>query len=114
MKLKNVYLALKDQLPWRRLLRNLMKGHILGLFHKRSHFRHDGTPKVSYGSKASAEKAAKKMQEKQGVYFSNYKCMRCDGYHLGKNRENSDLPKTRLLRLYLKVTSWKRAKNTRG
>lgn len=88
MKIRNIYLALKDQLPWRRLWRNLLKGHLRGLVHPRSHFRHDGEAKISYGSKASAIKAATKMQAKTGNYFSNYKCMRCDGYHIGKNIEN--------------------------
>lgn len=87
-RLKNIYLALKDQMPLSRLIRNLYKGHVFGLFHIRSHQREDGQLKVAYSSKASAEKAAKKMKEKKGVYFSNYKCIHCDGYHLGKNREN--------------------------
>lgn len=88
MKLRNIYLALKDQLPLTRLLRNIWRGHVFGLFHERSHLTHDGRPKVAYSSKASAQKAATKMQAKYGAYFSNYKCMRCDGYHLGKNRDN--------------------------
>lgn len=85
MKIKNVIAAIKDQLPLSRLIRNIRNGNIYGLFHKRSHFRDGGQEKVSYGSKESALKAAKKMQEKKGIYFSNYKCMYCDGYHLGKN-----------------------------
>ena len=28
------------------------------------------------------------MMRKKGVYFSNYKCVWCDGYHIGKNNEN--------------------------
>jgi len=28
------------------------------------------------------------MSKKHGVHFSNYKCIFCDGYHLGKNRDN--------------------------
>lgn len=88
MKLKNLYLGLKDQMPFRRFIRNLRKGHVLGLFHKRSHFRMDGTSKVSYKTKETAIRVAKQMSEKKGVYFSNYKCIYCDGYHLGKNREN--------------------------
>ena len=31
---------------------------------------------------------AKKKAKKKGVHFSNYKCIYCDKYHLGKNREN--------------------------
>lgn len=54
MKLINLYLGLKDQMPLRRFIRNLRKGHVLGLFHKRSHLTFEGKPKVSYGSKESA------------------------------------------------------------
>lgn len=88
MKLRNIILALKDQGPLSRFLRNLRKGHVLGLFDKRSHCRADGKPKVMYNTKASATKAAETMTKKRGVWFSNYKCLFCDGYHLGKNREN--------------------------
>ncbi|AVH85093.1 hypothetical protein RsoM2USA_165 [Ralstonia phage RsoM2USA] len=88
MKLRNIYLAFKDQLPLSRLIRNIWKGHVFGLFHKRSHMNANGKPKVMYNTKASATKAAQAMMKKHGVWFSNYKCMRCDGYHLGKNREN--------------------------
>lgn len=77
-------------MPIKRFLRNLRKGHVFGLFHKRSHYRFDGKEKVSYNTKKSAEKAAKKMMKKQGVYFSNYKCLFCDGYHLCKNRETKE------------------------
>jgi hypothetical protein len=88
MKIRNIILALKDQGPITRFLRNLRKGHVLGLFSRRSHERDDGKLKVMYNTKASAEKAAASMTKKHGVWFSNYKCLFCDGYHLGKNREN--------------------------
>lgn len=90
MKLKNLYLGLMDQMPLDRFIRNLLKGHVLGLFHRRSHFTFDGKPKVSYGSKETAIKVAKKMMEKRGYYYSNYKCIFCDGYHLGRNSENKN------------------------
>lgn len=86
--LKNLYLGLKDQMPFNRFVRNLIKGHVFGLFHKRSHFRFDGKPKQPFPTKESAQKAAQAMMKKHGNYFSNYKCIFCDGYHLGKNREN--------------------------
>ena len=41
-----------------------------------------------YNTKASAERAAASMMKKTGNYFSNYKCMYCDGYHIGKNSAN--------------------------
>jgi len=88
MKLRNLWLVFKDQLPLTRLLRNLWKGHLLGLLHERSHQNANGKPKVKYNTKASAVKAAKSMSEKHGVWFSNYKCLRCDGYHIGKNSAN--------------------------
>ena len=88
MKLRNLYLALKDQLPLSRLIRNIRKGHLIGLFSKRSHENANGNPKISYGSKQSAAKAAEAMKKKRGIYFSNYKCVWCDGYHIGKNSEN--------------------------
>ena len=88
MKLRNVIRALHDQMPIKRLIRNVRSGNVWGLFHKRSHENQDGRPKVKYNTKASAEKAAASMARKHGGYFSNYKCMRCDGYHIGKNRES--------------------------
>jgi hypothetical protein len=94
MKLRNIYLAIKDQFPLSRLWRNLRKGHLFGLMSKRSHENANGNPKVMYNSKATAEKSALAMREKHLkkhgvlVWFSNYKCMRCDGFHIGKNREH--------------------------
>lgn len=88
MKIKNIIKALQDQLPISRLLRNIWKGNLKGLFHKRSHYREDGTAKVTYYTKTTAIKSALKMAEKKGKYYSNYKCPHCDGYHIGKNSEN--------------------------
>lgn len=75
-------------MPLSRFVKNLRKGHVLGLFSKRSHFRSDGQSKVIYNSKQTAIKSAIKMKEKNGTYYSNYKCVWCDGYHLGRNRDN--------------------------
>ena len=89
MKIRNIIKVIKDQGPLKRFIRNFfVTRNAWGLFSKRSHFRDNGDTKVMYNTKASAEKAAKKMSEKHGVHFSNYKCLYCDGYHLGKNREN--------------------------
>ena len=44
MKLKNIILVLKDNLPMKRFLKNLLQGHIKRKFRKRSHERLDGTP----------------------------------------------------------------------
>jgi hypothetical protein len=88
LSLKNLKLVLKDQLPIRRFLRNLWKGHFFGLCSKRSHYNASGGPKVMYRSKQGAMKAAEAMGKKRNVYFSNYKCLYCEGYHIGKNSEN--------------------------
>lgn len=91
MKLRNVWLALKDQGPLSRFLRNLFKGHLRGLLHVNSHVSQgSGKPKVMYNTKATATKAAASMTKKHGVWFSNYKCLHCDGYHIGKNRDNKN------------------------
>lgn len=90
IKIKNIYLAFKDQLPLKRFFKNLFNGNLKGLFHIRSHQNHIGTPKVTYNTKATAEKAANQMAFKRGVHFSNYKCMYCDGYHLGKRYQDRD------------------------
>ena len=60
-----------------------------GAFSINSHInQHTGQPKVMYNSVKSAQKAADSMSKKRGVHFSFYKCLFCDGYHVGKNREN--------------------------
>ena len=88
MRLRNIYLGIKDQLPITRLIRNMRTGNVFGLFHPRSHFRVDGTAKVMYNTKETAARVAKEMREKKGIYYSNYKCIFCDGYHIGRNRDN--------------------------
>lgn len=88
MKLRNIYLGLKDQLPLKRLAKNVMTGNVFGLFHERSHTNANGRPKVVYNTKETAIKSAQAMSKKRGAYFSNYKCIFCDGYHIGKNRDN--------------------------
>jgi len=87
MKLKNIYLALKDQGPFKRFVRNFfITRNAWGLFHKNSHRRGDnGKLKVSYNTRASAVKAAESMEKKYEGIFRAYKCVHCDGYHVGKN-----------------------------
>lgn len=91
VKLRNVYLALKGQLPWKRFYRNFfVNGNGWGLFSKNSHFnKRSGRPKVVYDSLASARKAADALGKKRGVYFSAFKCLFCDGYHIGRNRNDA-------------------------
>lgn len=83
-------MGLKGQLPLKRFLRNFfVTGNAWGMFHKHSHQRADtGQPKVTYNTKETAQKAAESMSRKQGKHFSVYKCVFCDGYHLGRNRDN--------------------------
>ena len=91
MKNRNIALALRDQGPFLRFLRNLSKGHLWGLIHKNSHTSQgSGKPKVMYNTKATAVKAAAAMAKKNGYYYSNYKCVFCDGYHIGRNRDNKN------------------------
>lgn len=90
MKIRNLYLGLKDQGPFWRFFRNFfITRNAWGLFHKNSHVSAStGKPKVMYNTKETAVKVASKMSKKHDCYFSNYKCIYCDGYHIGKNRDN--------------------------
>jgi len=88
--LRNTFLAIKDQGPWGRAFRNFfITGNAWGLFSINSHRRQDsGKEKVAFPTKESARKAADSLGKKQNKYFSVYKCVFCNGYHLGKNRDN--------------------------
>jgi hypothetical protein len=90
VKLKNLYLALLSQGPFKRAFRNFfITGNAWGMFSINSHQRQDtGKLKVMYNTIESAQKAADSMQKKHDKHFSIYKCVFCDGYHLGKNRDN--------------------------
>jgi len=90
MKIKNLYLGLKGQLPWKRFFRNFfITGNAWGMFSKYSHIRRDiNKPKEMHPTLERAQKAAESMSKKKGVHFSVYKCIYCDGWHLGKNRDN--------------------------
>ena len=90
MKIKNLYLWLKDQFKRKTWFRNFfITGNAWGGFSKYSHIsRSTGNPKISYSTPEKALKAAEKMSKKHGVHFSIYKCIWCDGWHIGKNRDN--------------------------
>jgi hypothetical protein len=90
VKIKNLILAILDQGPIKRAYRNFfVTGNAWGLFHINSHIRQDsGDPKVMYNTKETATKSAEAMSRKRGIHFSTYKCAYCDGYHIGRNREN--------------------------
>jgi hypothetical protein len=56
---------------------------------KNSHInQHTGNPKVTYNTLEGGLKAAESMGKRHGTHFSVYKCLFCDGYHIGKNRDN--------------------------
>jgi hypothetical protein len=83
-------LALKDQGPFKRAFRNFfITGNAWGLFSINSHIRQDTQkPKVTYNTRETAAKSAISLGKKKGVSY--YKCAYCDGYHIGKNRENKE------------------------
>ena len=70
-----------------------------GAFSINSHInQHTGQPKQTYNHLETALKSAEKMGQKHNTHFSAYKCLYCDGYHIGKNRDNM----TRKLSLMLR------------
>ena len=90
IRIMNVMAALKHQLPLKRLMSNFFAtGDGRGIFSRYAHIsRSSGKPKVCYPSDESARRAAAGMGEKHGRHFSVYKCIFCDCYRIGKNREN--------------------------
>lgn len=90
MKIRNLILVFRDQLPLKRFIRNFfITRNAWGLFHQNSHISQStGKPKVMYNTKASALRTAEIVGKKHGKHFSAYKCLHCDGYHIGKNRDN--------------------------
>lgn len=86
IKAKNVYLALKYQLPLKRFFINFfVTRNAWGLFHRNSHIvSQTGKNKISYGSIESATKASMSMEKKYGNIYRPYKCIFCDGFHIGK------------------------------
>lgn len=85
MKLRNIVLGLKDQMPLSRIWRNIRKGGLNCFWHSRTHQRSDGVVKIAYNTKVTALKSAAAMEKKTGNSFAAWKCWRCDGYHIGKN-----------------------------
>lgn len=87
---KNIIPWLRDQLSRPLWFRNFfITRNAWAAFSVNSHIRKsNGEPKVAYPTKDAALKAAEKMGSKYGVHFSVYKCLYCDGWHCGKNREN--------------------------
>jgi hypothetical protein len=89
MNFSNVWKALLEQGPPKRFIRNFfITGNAWGMFHINSHVnRGNGKDKVMYGSISSALKACRSLEKKNlGATYSPYKCIYCDGYHIGRNR----------------------------
>lgn len=81
---RNVVLAVFDQ-P----LREWFNGNARGIFSRRSHLNGGGKPKVEHPTRRAAESAAASLQRhptNSGVEFAAYKCLFCDGFHVGRNR----------------------------
>lgn len=77
-------------MPLKRFIRNFfITRNAWGLFHENSHISFaSGLGKVTYNTKETAIKSAASMSKKHKKHFSPYKCLHCDGYHIGKNRDN--------------------------
>lgn len=90
IKCRNFLIWFKDQVKRKRFLYNMfISRNACGAFSINSHINQTtGRPKQTYNHLETAKKVADKMSEKYGKHFSYYKCLYCDGYHIGKNREN--------------------------
>lgn len=100
MKIKNLIYAVCNQLLRPKSWRNIFITYdAFGIFSRYSHIsRSTGRPKMMYLSKSDAKKAADVMSKKYGVHFSVYKCIWCDGWHIGKNSRNKVKPETVIIR----------------
>lgn len=87
---------LKDQLSRPDWFRNLFVDRSAwGAFSIYAHERRsDGKSKISYSSKAKAEKAAFDMSRRYGCPFTVYKCLFCDGWHVSKSVKKNAEGKT--------------------
>jgi hypothetical protein len=90
IKWKNFKIWIVDQFKRKTFFKNFfITRNAWGAFSINSHInQHTGNPKVTYNTVKSAQKAADSMGKKYNTHFSYYKCLFCDGYHVGKNRDN--------------------------
>ena len=90
IKWRNFWIWFKDQMKRKTWFRNFfITGNAWGAFSVNSHInQHTGEPKITYNHLETALKSAEKMGQKNNTHFSAYKCLYCDGYHIGKNRDN--------------------------
>lgn len=96
MKIKNLIYAVCEQLLRPQSWCNIFVTHdAFGIFSRYSHIsRRTDQPKMTYPTRSDAQKAAEVMSKKYGVHFSVYKCVWCDGWHIGKNSRNKVKPET--------------------
>lgn len=87
---------LKDQLSRPDRFRNLFVDRsVWGAFSIYAHARRsDGKSKISYSSKAKAEKAAFDMSKRYGYPFMVYKCLFCEGWHVSRSVKKNAEGKT--------------------
>ena len=90
IKWRNFKIWILDQFHRKTFFRNFfITRNAWGAFSVNSHInQHTGQPKVMYNTVETARKSAEAMGKKRDKYFSYYKCLFCDGYHIGKNRDN--------------------------
>ena len=90
IKWKNFKIWIIDQFKRKVWFKNFfITGNAWGAFSINSHInQHTGNPKVLYRTLKTAQKSAETMSKKHGTHFSYYKCLFCDGYHIGKNMDN--------------------------
>ena len=87
---RNFKIWFTDQVKRKRFFVNFfVTRNAWGAFSINSHMnQHTGNEKVKYNTVETARKSAEKMGAKHNTHFSYYKCLFCDGYHIGKNRDN--------------------------
>ena len=90
IKFRNFRIWFADQIKRRVWFRTFfITRNAWGAFSINSHInQHTHQPRISYSTIEKAQKAADKMYQKHITHFSYYKCLFCDGYHIGKNRDN--------------------------
>lgn len=90
IKWRNFKIWILDQFHRKTFFRNFfITRNAWGAFSINSHInQHTGQPKVMYNTVETARKSAEVMGKKRDKHFSYYKCLFCDGYHIGKNRDN--------------------------
>lgn len=90
IKWRNFKIWFVDQCKRKTVFRNFfITRNAWGAFSLNSHInQHTHKEKVIYNTIEGAKKAANSMSKKYHTHFSYYKCLFCDGYHIGKNKDN--------------------------